>query len=239
MGSVDLKHVEPAPGGAGGGLTPVGNQRTHLGEGQLARRWCRLGMGHGARCNQLPIVPVVHSGLAPGKRCAALPRPRQTRLAPRMPKLDAGEGTLCPDEGRTARERRNEFVVPQSGIADRTAAVTRHLGRFHDDEASTALGVATGVDEMPVGRMARNRRILMHRRDDDAVFEHRAANGQRREQQRLVHLGRVPGQRCRCGLHFLLHPTPRREPASSATCGRGQRRAAAGLGCAPLPIGRA
>src|SRR6185437_16130554 len=120
-------------------------------------------MGHGARGYQFPAVPIEDLGLIAAQRLAAFPRARQPRLAAGMTELDAGHGAMRADEGGAAREVRNECVVPQAGIADRTAAVARYLGRFHDHESGTALSIFAGVDEVPVGRKALDRRILVHR----------------------------------------------------------------------------
>ena len=110
---------------------------------------------------------------------------REARLAARMAKLNAGNGAVCLDEMRTPRQGGNEFVLPQAEIADGPAAVARNLGGFHDHQAGAALGIAAGVDEMPIGGMSRKRRVLMHRRDHDPVLEGHAFDRKGRKEQGL------------------------------------------------------
>jgi hypothetical protein len=187
VGGVNLEHVEAGAVGARRSLAPLGHQIAHLVMRQ--RAWHRrfLGVGHGAGRNQLPSFPVEDFRLVTTEWLAAFPGARQPRLSAGVTELDAGNCAMRLDEGCAPRQRRNERIVPKPGISDRAAAVARHFGRFHDDEPGASLRVFAGVDEMPVGRKALHRRILMHRRHDDAVLEADAPDFQRRKQHGLCH----------------------------------------------------
>jgi hypothetical protein len=128
-----------------------------------------------------------------------------------MAKLNAGDGAVCLDEMRTARQGGNEFILPQAEIADGPAAVARNLGGFHDHQAGTALGIAAGVDEMPIGGMSRKRRVLMHRRDHDPVLEGHAFDRQGCKEQGLSHLCVSSAENCTPARQ--LAPGSRREKA--------------------------
>ena len=148
-----------------------------------ARRWA-------------PPAPSPPSRRSRARRpCSGLPPSqgrRQPRLAAGVAELDAGHGAVLLDEGGAAGERGNELVVPQRGVADRAAAAARNLGRLHHDEAGAAHRVAAGVDEVPVGGEALDRRILVHGRDHDPVLEAHAPDLERGEQHRLGHRGFRP-----------------------------------------------
>ena len=98
-----------------------------------------------------------------------------------------GNRAVSLDEGSAPRQRRNKPIVPEPGIADRAAAVARHLGGFHDDEPCAALCVLAGVDEMPIGRKTLDRRILMHRRHDNTVLQAHAPDREWSKQHGLRH----------------------------------------------------
>ena len=197
---------------------------------QRARRRRALGVRHRARRHQFPAVPVEDLGLVAAQRLAAFPRARQPRLAAGMTELEAGDRAVRLDEGGAARQPRNEIVVPQPGVADRAAAVARHLGRFHDDEPGAALGIFAGVDQMPVGRKALDRRILMHRRHHDAVLEAHAP------ESRVEKTASVASSRSSSGFYYFRRGVPLIIDGVSGLCQRFQRRPAGifRLGC-PVP----
>jgi hypothetical protein len=204
--AVDLKEVESAPRGARGGLAPRGDQGAHLGEGERARCRKRRSMRDRARGDQLPLLPIVDPRLATRERRAALPGPRQPRLAPGMAELNAGDRALGLDERGAARKCGDELVVPKAGVADGAAAAARHLGRLHDDEAGAALRIAAGIDQVPIGGEAVDGRILVHGSDDDAVLERHAPQRQRRKKQRLAHSGVDTSRTLRTA---TIQPNPR------------------------------
>src|SRR6266481_2719836 len=187
VGRVDFEDVETCRLGARGGLAPLDRQIAHLVMRQRASHRRVLGVGHRAGRNQFPAFPVKDLRLVATQRLAAFPRARQPRLAAGMTELDAGNRAVSLDEGCAPRQRRNEPIVPEPGIADRAAAIARHLGGFHDDKPCAALCVFAGVDEMPVGRKTLDRRILMHRRHDNTVLEAHAPDRERSKQHGLCH----------------------------------------------------
>src|SRR6185437_6056583 len=190
--AVDLHHVKAGARRAAGGLAPFSGEIAHLVMRHGARRRRFLGVRHGARRHQFPAVPVKDLRLVAAQRLSALPGAAQPRLAAGMAELQAGHRAMRLDEGGAARQRRNKIVVPQSGIADRAAAVARHFCGFHDDETGAALSVFAGVDEVPVGGKTLDRRILVHGRNDDAVLQADAPDLERRKQHRLRHRLKLP-----------------------------------------------
>ncbi len=185
--AMDLHHVETGTRRAAGGLAPFGGEIAHLVVRQRPRRRRFLGVRHGARRHQFPAVPIENFRLIATQRFASLPRAAEPRLAAGMPELQARHRAMRLDEGGAARQRGDKIVVPQPGIADGAAAVARHLGRFHDDQPCPSLSIFAGVDEMPVGGETLDRRILVHRGDDDAVLQAHAPDLERRKQHRLRH----------------------------------------------------
>ena len=168
--AMDIEHLEARLVRAPRRLAPA---LDHLGDfrmRQRARRRIALRRVHRARRDKLPRVPVGDLGRRL-ERPAALPRPEAPRLAPRMPELDARHRVVQADEIDAALQAGNEGVVPQAEIADRAAAAPLDLGGFHDDEAGAARRVAPRIHQVPVGREAVDGRILMHRRDHDAVLQ--------------------------------------------------------------------
>jgi len=66
----------------------------------------------------------------------------------------------------------------------RDAAARLDRGRFHEHDAGAALGELAEMHEMPVGDVALARRVLAHRRDDQAVPRGNAAQFERLEEER-------------------------------------------------------
>src|ERR1700716_3841693 len=60
-------------------------------------------------------------------------------------------------------------IVPDPRVAVGDAAALLHRGRLDEYDAGAALGELAEMDEMPVGDFAVARRVLAHRRNDDAV----------------------------------------------------------------------
>src|ERR1700754_1091247 len=87
-----------------------------------------LAMRDRARRHRRPLVPVVDLGRSL-QRPVALPGARGARLTAGMPELDAGDRVLLLDEFDQARQRLDEFVVPDAEIADGAAAAPLDLRR--------------------------------------------------------------------------------------------------------------
>ena len=86
-----------------------------------------------------------------------------------MRELDAGQGTLTLYEGCNSGKARDVRIVPDAGIAVRDAPARLDRGRLDEDDAGAALRKFAKVYQMPVGDMPIARRVLAHRRDDDAI----------------------------------------------------------------------
>ena len=186
--AVQLQHVETSFMRAPRRVAPGLHQVFHLAPLQRLRHRPFLAVGDARSAPPAPGVPILDIG-RPLQRAVALPRPCRARLAAGMAELNAGDRILLLDEFDEAAERFDEGIVPDAEIADRAAAAPLDLGQFHDHEAGAAGGELAGVHQVPVGRKALHRRILMHRRHHDAVLQRHAADRHRGKQQRFRHVG--------------------------------------------------
>ena len=197
--AVQLQHVKTRFMRAPRSTAPGLHQVFHFVALQRLRHRPFLAMGKRARRHRLPGVPILDLR-CPLQRAIALPGPRRARLAAGMAELNAGDRILLPDEFDEAAERFDKGVVPDAEVADRAAAAPLDLGRFHDHEAGAAGGEFAGIHQVPVGRKALHRRILMHRRHHDAILQRHAADRHRGKQQRFRHL-RLPRIRTSLSRH--------------------------------------
>jgi len=94
---------------------------------------------------------------------------------------------LAFDEGGYAGETGHMSVVPDAGVAVRDASARLDGGCLDEDDARAALREFAQMHEMPVGHVPVARRVLAHRRHDDAVARRDAAQLDRLEKQRLAH----------------------------------------------------
>ena len=120
------------------------------------------------------------------ERPVAVPRARHARLAAGVRELDGRQRALRAHELGDAGEPRNVGVVPDARIAVRDAAARLHCGRLDEHDARAALGELAEVHQVPVGHMAFARRVLAHRRNDDAVTRLHPAQLDRLKQQRRI-----------------------------------------------------
>ena len=80
-----------------------------------------------------------------------------------------------------AFEVRDEVVIPEPEIADGAAAAAFDLGRLDHHHAGAAGREASGVDQVPIGRITLDAGVLVHGSDDDAVLQGDVADRQGRE----------------------------------------------------------
>ena len=186
VGAVQLQHIETGLVRAPRGIAPGLHEVLDLLRLQRPRHRPFLAVGDRARRHRLPGLPVVDV-VGPLQRPVALPGAVGARLAAGMAELDSGDRVLLLDELDQPAERLDERVVPDAEIAERAAAAPFHLGRFDHDQAGAAGRELAGVHQMPVGRKALHRRILMHRRHHDAVLQPDVPEGHRLKQQRSGH----------------------------------------------------
>jgi len=90
-------------------------------------------------------------------------------LASGMGELNAGAYALAVDEVDDAPEARDVAVLVDAEVVGCNAAFGDDGGSFKDDEASSTLGAAAEMNEMPIGGEAIVGRVLAHRGDADAV----------------------------------------------------------------------
>src|SRR5205085_12679831 len=116
------------------------------------------------RPRPLATCPVVRR-----ERPVAMPGTRHARLAAGVRELDAGQRTLALYERCNSAKPRDVRIVPDAGIAVRDAPARLDRGRLDEDDAGAALRKFPKVYQMPVADMPVARRVLAHRRDDDAI----------------------------------------------------------------------
>jgi hypothetical protein len=85
--------------------------------------------------------------------------------------LDPGAGTLIFHEARNPLERLEMLFAPDAKILRRNAALGSYRGGLCEYQSSAADCACGKMREMPIIRVALDRRILAHWRNDDAVGE--------------------------------------------------------------------
>ena len=99
-----------------------------------------------------------------------------------MPELDRRHRAVLLQEAGDAFQRRGLAVVPQPDVAMGDAALRRHRRGLDHDDAGAALREFAEMHEVPVIGDAIDRRILAHRRKQDAIFGCYATKRDRLEQ---------------------------------------------------------
>ena len=169
--AVDLDDVEAGGVGARRGLAPVFGE--FAGSPSCPARAAPATWRRPAARSARP-APRRPSRRSPGAARAACRPPRGGRCATCVPNGRAGCRPAAPQactKSTMRRSVRHEGVVPQPEVADRAAAAALDLGRLDEEQARAAGGEAPGVHHVPVGGKALDARVLVHRRDHDAVLE--------------------------------------------------------------------
>ena len=189
---VDLDAVEAEPCGA---LGRTGEVVAHLLQARVVERDRRLlarRMRHGRRRHRLPRARLAERHLQ-----AAVPRRTARRLA-------AGVRQLHAELDRRVRAHRAEhacqrlFVVVrvEAEIAGRDAPFGRDRRGLDDQQARAREREVAEMDQVPVARRPFARRVLAHRRDDDAVGQRQVADAKGLEES-------AHGIRCSVGVSML------------------------------------
>ena len=97
-------------------------------------------------------------------------------------------------------------VLVDAGASRRNSRVLRDVGHFGEHQAGAADGARAVMHEVPVVRQSVLRRVLAHRRHDDAVLQRQAAQAERLEhrRERLCGLGRE-AERTDVARHDPIH----------------------------------
>ena len=164
---VELEDVEADAHGALGGLDKRGDERGELRRVERVRRGPGLRERERRRRDGRPRVLGGGEGLA-----AALPRDVDRRLATGVRELDAEPGADRRDgaaRGEDAGERALVVIAVEPEAAVRDAPATLDGGGLDHHEPGAAQGEVHEVLQVPIGGRAVVRRVLAHRRDDDAV----------------------------------------------------------------------
>ena len=177
MCHVDLDHLEARllrpPGGVPKGPD---DGRDFVGF-ELARDGVAFGERQGARSERMPAARAI------ARRPAAVPGCLGRGLAPGVGELDGGDGALLLDETGDGGPGLGVGIGPEAGVVGADPALRQDGAGLGDHEGGTADRPAAEVHEVPLGRQAVVRRVLAHRRDDDAVAERRLAEAQRPEER--------------------------------------------------------
>lgn len=176
MSHVDLDEVDAGAVRTARGIHIGGNQPIHVGLINGARRVASVGGRIGAWTDHLD------SGLE-GHRRKAVPRCRGRGFATGMLKLDANRPAARVDRLGQCLEGFSLLVVPEAEIGIGRTAFGTDGGGLDHDKARPADGETSQMRAMPGGGQGVGRRIGLHRRDDDAVFQPKAAQLERPEQR--------------------------------------------------------
>ena len=101
-----------------------------------------------------------------------------------MRELDAGACALIFHEARDPLERLEMLFAPDAKILRRNAALGRYRGGLREYQRGAADCARGKMREMPIIRVAVDRRILAHWRNDDAVGEVDVAHAKFAKQMR-------------------------------------------------------
>ncbi len=135
-------------------------------------------MGYGRRRLGLPALRLVGPDLRP-----AIPRRAARRLAARMGDLHRDlDRRMGAHRLQHAAQRRFVLVRVQAEVVGCDASLRRDRGRFENQRAGAGQREVAQMDQVPVGGIALLRRVLAHRRDQDAVVELQIADLQRGKQ---------------------------------------------------------
>ena len=147
-------------------------------------------------------------------------RPRRTTrcLASRMAELDGGDGAILAQEIRDAVIHGRKTVGVDAGTTIGFARTLFNRGFFAEHDGRAAERELAEMHEVPVGRPALRRRVLAHRRHDDAVAHREPAQRKRSKQQR-----RRTAARRNCRVHLKLRRRRRAECARRLPSARRDR----------------
>lgn len=189
MGRVDLDNIEAGLDGTLGGLDPVLLQLLNVLKSQSLGDGVDGVLGDGRGSDDL-VGPA--ADLLGGDGVGAQPRSDARRLAAGVCELDGNLLVLAVGKGGDALEGLDLAVLPETEVLGRDTTVGLHGGGLHDAQAGAALDDATQVCEVPVVGVAILGRVLAQRREEEAVLEGGATDGEGSEE-----LGRAAELRAR------------------------------------------
>jgi len=137
---------------------------------------------------------MIDQGLSPRSRssCLSGPLPYHGRamlaLRPACASWIAGTAPWLLTKSAMRLEAGNVRLVPDARVAVRDAPAALDRGRFDEYDARAAQRELAEVHEVPVADMPVLRRVLAHRRDDDAVARFYFAQCDRLEKKRFAHI---------------------------------------------------
>ncbi|MDR6118392.1 hypothetical protein QE370_001576 [Aeromicrobium sp. SORGH_AS981] len=179
VGGVHLDGVEPGGVGPAGGVGKARRQLADLLDRQRAGRGVPR-EGDGRRRHGLPAAVLDgHAALAGGGSAGVGERGEGRRLASRVRELDPDRHALLVHRRDHPCPRLLLDVVPESGVLRADAAFGHHRGGLGEEQPEAARRPRDEVRQVPVGRhaVAREARVLAHRRQPDTVAGGDAAEG--------------------------------------------------------------
>jgi len=169
MGGVDLYKVEACGECAVGGGDKVGDDLVHACAVESGGNWVGFVEADGGGSDGLPAAFRGRNGTD------YLPRNGHAGLAPGVGELGAGIGAVLVKEGRDALEFGDVLVFPDAEISRRDAALGANGVGLCEDEAGTADGAASEVNQVPVVGKAVDAGVFAHGRHGDTIWQREAA----------------------------------------------------------------
>ncbi len=166
---MQFQHVEARRCGAQCRKPEVFTKRNHVAFRQLTRHEPALFHRNRTGRHDLPR-PIPPRMIVRRERRIAEPGPLHARLAPRMGELDRRHRAVVAQKRRDPRKRSDLVIMPYAEIAVGDAAFGNHSGGLRHHDSGAALREFPEMHQVPVVRHAVIRRVLAHRRYDDAVF---------------------------------------------------------------------
>ena len=180
---MDLDQLEPGIQCPLGGVREVLLGLLQIGVVHHLRRQPAVGQGEVGGAVGLPELVAV-GDLLRADRTAALPGPLGGGLAPAMADLHPRHRPLLADEIGDRPEAVDLRLVVQTGTAVGDSPGLGHAGRLDDHGPGAAHGELAVMHQVIRRRHAVHGRVLVHRRDDDAVVQSCRSDGQRLEKAR-------------------------------------------------------
>ena len=177
MGGVQLEDPAACLDGAPRSLRKCGNDSRD--PGRVERLWHLIPVVERDGARRYDGLPAARGD---GQRLAPLPWRARTCLPSRVRQLHAGHGPVLRHEAEHAGQHLDVIVLPDAEVIRADAPFRQHRRRLGQDRRRPANRPAAQVDEVPVGGIPVDARVLAHGRNDDAVAEGETADGERREQ---------------------------------------------------------
>ena len=178
MRHVELEHVEPRRLGHLRGADELIAHQVHVAPGHLPRDLAVREVRQRRRGQERPVA-------LRQRLVDALPEPPRRAFPAGVGELERDARAGVPvDEVHDALPGVDVLGLVHPGAAGADPPLAAHVGHLGDDQRGAAGGAAAEVHEVPVVRGTVLRRVLAHRRHDDAVRQRELPEPERREHRR-------------------------------------------------------